>query len=342
MNKSTDEVISKGSAKDIAYHASPVSGIKKFRKSEDTSGANKGKVIFVSRKPSFCSAFGIKWNDGNARLVVETTNNKPPTNDNYNRTVLKVSDEINLDAPCSMYKLRGNFKPLRCNDDIEEYTDQDVEIVSEEQFKSFKDMAKFYGLELKKIKKDTVLSQMKYKKTSNFEKGASEIIDELYKEALEQRFDFSNHPTPEYGEDSSIFVLNEKPRIKRPIKVTALTNVYRFKDKEIADKAIDEIRKSDYIFADLTGKPISYKIREASPLFFGKKKYKHRVENPMQHILVGLDSQGDQMNSDAKYFTQPIKYQPKNHTDDREIVKYYNEKTASEVIDFLYKEANIK
>lgn len=158
------------------YHASRVQDIKKFRHSEDTSGNNKGKVIFVSREPSFASAFGAKWNDGNARFVVETSNKDVPDEKNYRGTRLEYTDKVDLNQPCSMYKLKGNFKPLRYDNDIEHYTDKDVDIVSEEQFKTFKDMAKHYGVTLKKVSPGHIMEQLKSKKSSNFEKKAS--IDE--------------------------------------------------------------------------------------------------------------------------------------------------------------------
>jgi hypothetical protein len=128
------------------YHASPVQGIKRFRRSIDTSGNNKGKVLFASQFPSFSAAFGTRWNDGIAKLSVQTKNQQPPTKDNYVGTLLRYTDKVNMDSPCSMYKVKGNFKPLRYDNDIEAYTDSDTEIISEEQFKSFKDMAKAYGL----------------------------------------------------------------------------------------------------------------------------------------------------------------------------------------------------
>jgi hypothetical protein len=175
-----DSLFEKLAAGDIGYHASPVQGITKFRFGEDTSGNNKGRVIFTSKDTAFCSAFGVRWNDTNARLVVETTNQKPPTNSNYKRTVLKITDDIDLDKPCSMYTLRGKFKPLRYADDIEEYTNDPVEIISEEKFSSFKEMAKHYGLEIKDVKESTIMRGLKDKKTSNFEKGAKALIDELF------------------------------------------------------------------------------------------------------------------------------------------------------------------
>lgn len=178
-----DELFEKLAADDIAFHASPVQGIEKFRFGEDTSGNNKGKVIFVSHDQSFCSAFGVRWNDTNARLVVETTNQKPPTNANYKGTVLKITDDVDLDKPCSMYTLRGKFKPLRYENDVEEYTNDPVEIISEEKFSTFKEMAKHYGLEIKDVRPSTIIRGLKDKKTSNFEKGASEMINELCKEA---------------------------------------------------------------------------------------------------------------------------------------------------------------
>jgi hypothetical protein len=176
-----DGLFEKIAAADIAFHASPVQGIEKFRFGEDTSGNHKGKVIFVSHDTSFCSAFGVRWNDTNARLVVETKNQKPPTNSNYKRTVLKITDDIDLDKPCSMYTLRGKFKPLRYEDDIEEYTNDPVEVVAEEKFSTFKEMAKHYGLEIKDVKESTIMRGLKGHKTSNFEKGAKELIDELFK-----------------------------------------------------------------------------------------------------------------------------------------------------------------
>lgn len=158
------------------YHASPVQGIKKFRHSEDTSGNNKGKVVFASKEPSFSAAFGIRWNDGTARLSVQTKNKKVPTKENYVGTVLRYTDKVNIDAPCSMYKLKGNFKPLRYSDDIESYTNDDVEIISEEQFNSFKEMAKAYDLDLRPVTDNYVINNLKSKKSSNFEKKAMEKI----------------------------------------------------------------------------------------------------------------------------------------------------------------------
>lgn len=156
------------------YHASPVQGIKKFRHSEDTSGNNKGKVVFVSKEPSFSAAFGLRWNDGNARLSVLTSDKKVPTEDNYIESTLKFTDEVDVTKPCSMYKLRGHFKPLRYQGDIEKYTNDDVEILSEEQFNSFEDMAKHYGLKLSKVTDGYIMNKLKGKKSSNFEKKASD------------------------------------------------------------------------------------------------------------------------------------------------------------------------
>lgn len=170
-------------AEEVAYHASPVQDIKKFKHFEDTSGNNKGKVIFVSKEPSFASAFGLRWNDGNARFSVLTSDKQSPTEDNYKGTVLKYTDDVNVEAPASMYKLKGNFDYLRCDKDLEKYTDKDVEIVSEEQFKNFKEMAKHYGLELRNVSKDHIINKLKYKKSSNFEKKADDYEMEMYKTA---------------------------------------------------------------------------------------------------------------------------------------------------------------
>ena len=65
-------------ANKIVYHASPVQDIKRFRLSEDTSGNGKGKVIFASKYPEFASAFGVRWNDANARLKTEAKKNVRP------------------------------------------------------------------------------------------------------------------------------------------------------------------------------------------------------------------------------------------------------------------------
>lgn len=189
-----EEQIYKEAGEQIAYHASPVQDIKKFRKSEDTSGNNKGKVIFASREPSFSSAFGLKWNDGNARLDVETSNKDVPTKENYKGTVLRYTDDVNTESPCSMYKLKGDFKPLRYDKDLELVTNKDVKIISEEKFKSFKDMAKTYGLDLRKVNEDHIFDKLKGKKSSNFEKKSEEesaekmdkvayYENEIYKEA---------------------------------------------------------------------------------------------------------------------------------------------------------------
>jgi hypothetical protein len=167
------ELYKQAAGEQVMFHASPVQDIKRFRHSEDTSGNNKGKVVFVSPYPSFSAAFGLKWNDSNARLCVETKNKKVPDKDNYTGTTLRYTDNINLDRACSMYKLRGNFKPLRYEKDIEYYTNDDVEIISEEKFKSFKEMAEHYGLKLNKVGDAYIQNRIKWKKTSNFEKKAS-------------------------------------------------------------------------------------------------------------------------------------------------------------------------
>jgi hypothetical protein len=176
-----EEEIYKIAEDQFMYHASRVQGIKRFRRSEDTSGNNKGKVIFASKDPSFAAAFGAKWNDGNARFVVETANKQVPDKENYEGTCLEYTDDVNLDAPCSMYKLKGNFKPLRYDNDIEHYTDKDVDIISEEQFKSFRDMAKHYNVALKKVSDGHIMNLLKSKKSSNFEKKATEYEEEIHK-----------------------------------------------------------------------------------------------------------------------------------------------------------------
>ena len=158
----------------FSYHASPVQDIKKFRFSKDTSGNNKGNIIFASKHPEFAAVFGTRWHDGNARLNVETKNKKVPDEDNYIASVLNYTDKVDLDKPCSMYKLKGSFKPLRYGKDLEQYTDKDVEIISEEKFDSFKDMAKVYGVKLNKVKESYVRNRLKEHKTSNFEKKAAE------------------------------------------------------------------------------------------------------------------------------------------------------------------------
>ncbi|MDF2841688.1 MAG: hypothetical protein K0R00_114 [Herbinix sp.] len=173
-----EEEILKTAEEQFMYHASRVQDIKKFRKSEDTSGNNKGKVIFVSKDPSFAAAFGARWNDGNARFVVETSNKDVPDESNYKGTRLEYTDAVNLDKPCSMYKLKGSFKPLRYDNDIEHYTDKDVDIISEEHFKTFRDMAKHYDVALKKVSPGHIMEQLKCKKSSNFEKAASAREDD--------------------------------------------------------------------------------------------------------------------------------------------------------------------
>lgn len=185
IDKKADEII--GSLdKTVYYHASPVQGIKKFRLSEDTSGNNKGKVLFASKYPSFSSAFGLKWNDGNARLGVSTTDGKPPTKENYSgQCRLSYTDKLDLDKPCSMYRIRGSFKPLRYPGDLEVITDKpDVKIVSEEKFDSFRDMAKAYNLKLEKVSDKYIQNKLKQHKTSNFEKKAN-YLDEIERMAGE-------------------------------------------------------------------------------------------------------------------------------------------------------------
>ena len=132
-------------ANKIVYHASPVQDIKRFRLSEDTSGNGKGKVIFASKYPEFASAFGVRWNDANARLKTETNKISMPTEDNLKKVVLYYTDEISLDSPCSMYKLKSDFDYLRYKKDLELYTNKTPDIISEEKFDSFRDMAKKYS-----------------------------------------------------------------------------------------------------------------------------------------------------------------------------------------------------
>lgn len=164
----------------VYYHASPVQGIKKFRLSEDTSGNNKGKVLFASKYPSFSAAFGLRWNDGIARLEVNTKDGKAPTSENYTGCVLAYTDELDLEKPCSMYRIRGSFKPLRYPKDVEVITNTpDIQIVSEEQFNSFRDMAKAYNLKLKKVSDKYIDNKLKTHKTSNFEKQANSYLDEI-------------------------------------------------------------------------------------------------------------------------------------------------------------------
>lgn len=162
---------------DIYYHASPVQGINKFRLSEDTSGNNKGKVLFASKYPSFSAAFGLRWNDGNARLNVLTKDKQVPKINNYYGSELKYTDSVNTKKPCSMYKIRGTFKPLRYPNDLEVITNsKDIKIISEEKFSDFKSMAKAYNLKLTKVTDGHIINNLKSKKSSNFEKKASEII----------------------------------------------------------------------------------------------------------------------------------------------------------------------
>ena len=168
-------------ANKIVYHASPVQDIKRFRLSEDTSGNGKGKVIFASKYPEFASAFGVRWNDANARLKTETNKISMPTEDNLKKVVLYYTDEINLDSPCSMYKLKSDFDYLRYKKDLELYTNKTPEIISEEKFDSFRDMAKKYNLELRKAKKSWIVNRLKERKTTNFEKKA-----EFYVNAIEK------------------------------------------------------------------------------------------------------------------------------------------------------------
>ena len=184
-SEDTDNDIEKRAGETFYYHASPVQGIKKFRLSEDTSGNNKGEVLFASKYPSFSAAFGLKWNDRTARFNVLTKDSKVPTEKNYLGTVLKYTDNVDIDKPCSMYKIKGDFKPLRYKNDIESITtSKDIKIIFEEQFNSFKDMAKEYGLSLKKVSEGHVLNQLKGKKTSNFEKKAKEYyMEQIEKEA---------------------------------------------------------------------------------------------------------------------------------------------------------------
>lgn len=183
IEKKASEIVSNiiTESTDVFYHASPVQGIKKFRLGEDTSGNNKGKVLFASKYPSFASAFGLKWNDSNARLSVLTKDNNVPKKGNYAGSRLEYTDSVNLDKPCSMYKIKGKFEPLRYNNDLEVITKHkdSIQIISEEKFNSFYDMAKTYGLQLKKVKDSHIMSKLQGSKTSNFEKKASELLQLL-------------------------------------------------------------------------------------------------------------------------------------------------------------------
>lgn len=170
-NYQIDKIAQEQNKEKIFYHASPVQNIKRFRRSEDTSGNNKGRIIFGAEDPAFAAAFGLRWHDGIARLDIETKDSQPPTKDNYVGSILRITDKVNTHSPCSMYKLKGNFKPLRYDNDLESYADSDVQIISEEKFKSFDDMAKAYGLEVRKVSEQFIRNKLKYKKTSNFEKA---------------------------------------------------------------------------------------------------------------------------------------------------------------------------
>jgi len=185
-SEDNDNSIEKEAGENVYYHASPVQGIKKFRLSEDTSGNNKGDVLFASKYPSFSAAFGLKWNDGTARFNVLTKDSKVPTESNYTGTVLKYTSDVDINKPCSMYKIKGDFKPLRYKNDIESITtNKDIHIVFEEQFNSFKDMAKEYGLKLFKVSESHIMNQLKGKKSSNFEKKSKEYyIEEIEKQAI--------------------------------------------------------------------------------------------------------------------------------------------------------------
>jgi hypothetical protein len=135
----------------IVYHASPVQDIKKFKHFPDTSGNNKGKVIFASITPEYAAPFGCKWNDNNGGFQIVTTNKKPPSIDNFEKIILKVTDDVDIDGACSMYKLKGKFKDLRYPGDLEKYTTEDVEIISETKYNSYRDMAKEFNVEIRRV-----------------------------------------------------------------------------------------------------------------------------------------------------------------------------------------------
>lgn len=137
--------------KTMAYHASPVQDIKKFKHFPDTSGNNKGKVIFASITPEYAAPFGCKWNDNNGGFQIVTTNKKPPSIDNFEKIILKVTDDVDIDGACSMYKLKGKFKDLRYPGDLEKYTTEDVEIISETKYNSYRDMAKEFNVEIRRV-----------------------------------------------------------------------------------------------------------------------------------------------------------------------------------------------
>ena len=166
--------IEKTASEQILYHASPVQDIKKFKRFEDTSGNNKGKIIFATPQRGFAAAFGVRWNDGTASLEIKQKGGKKnaPTNESFDKAVLKITGDIDIDKPASMYKLKGNFKEMRYLDDVEQYTDQDVEIVSEEKYKTFRDMAKENGVEIRNIS-DKYIDRV-LKKRKSIEKAAKE------------------------------------------------------------------------------------------------------------------------------------------------------------------------
>jgi hypothetical protein len=275
MNKVAEykEFIEKVAKEMVLYHASPVQDIKKFRKSEDTSGNNKGEVIFASKEPGFAAAFGAKWNDGNAALVVEQKDDDSITTDNFEQAVLKVTDDVDLDKPASMYKIKGDFKNLRHKDDIECVTDEKVKVVEEEKFDSFKELAKKYGLRINKVSDKYIDKKLESKKSYHIEKEASEKIQEL------------DDAFPDPTERAVAYMIATSHEYKKPNIAAALSFVKNYKweksecrinDMQGINKPINEEKVQD----------MAKNMKVVNPFIVVNQLHGIRPQTPGKKILI--------------------------------------------------------
>lgn len=133
------------------YHGSSKQGLNYIEPRQETFNSDVGDrdLVYASDDPRFCACFGIKWNDDIARQG---------SWDNWNTVTFGVSDEVDLDKPCSMYELEndGSFTQIKKKEFI---TDHKIKVKREIKYNTGREMLEAYGVE--------IITLLDYKKRLN-------------------------------------------------------------------------------------------------------------------------------------------------------------------------------
>lgn len=132
------------------YYASPISNLKKIEANVIESYLSLGKVVLASQSKAFASCFGGEWSEEYAAIdIIHSKKNDEYTVEDVQQIVFSYDPNVvDVNKPCSLYKLGGIFYYLAYDGDLEVISKKDARVLHEEYYPSWKEMMIKNGVKL--------------------------------------------------------------------------------------------------------------------------------------------------------------------------------------------------